>query len=332
MSRSPMMPATARKPSLVARFTGLETLWVQITGTLCNLRCTHCFLSCAPDNHALELMSREQIRHYLRQAEDLGVKEIYFTGGEPFLHPEALEILEDALKVAPAAVLTNGVLITEPTAARLGSLAAAASYSLEIRVSLDAPEEAANDAIRGAGTFRKALRGVRRLQDAGLMPIVTACELVAEEEGLGAFGDAAAPGGLADSVGEDLPRGVRRESIPSRPGAGSFYHRLYRLLRDQGIERPRVKVLPVFNMGELEGRRSESLLTGAMLEGFDTDTLQCSGARLVAHDGIYACPILAGEAGARMAADDLAEAERPCPLYHPACTTCVETGMTCRNY
>ena len=33
-------------------FLGLDTLWFQVAGTVCNLRCTHCFISCAPDNHS----------------------------------------------------------------------------------------------------------------------------------------------------------------------------------------------------------------------------------------------------------------------------------------
>jgi MoaA/NifB/PqqE/SkfB family radical SAM enzyme len=141
-----------------AEFGHLETLWFQVTGTICNLRCSHCFISCSPDNHTLELMSRAQVDGYLAEAGEIGVKEIYFTGGEPFLHPEIFEILAAALAVAPTTVLTNGVLISERFAQRLGELAAASAYSLEIRVSLDAPEEEANDAIRGAGVFAKALR------------------------------------------------------------------------------------------------------------------------------------------------------------------------------
>lgn len=339
-----------------APFEHLETLWVQITGTLCNLRCTHCFISCAPDNDTLEFMDREQIGGYIDEAAALGVKELYFTGGEPFLHPDVVEILGDALQVAPATVLTNGVLITERTARALGELARASRYSLEVRVSLDAPEEEANDAVRGAGVFRKALRGVRRLQDAGLLPIVTATELVVEE---GWRDDEASPGsggdgapvaceaiaGHGDAEGDEraggakgsgapsrVPAGVEGSAIPSRPPRSGFYRRFHELLIEAGIDKPRVKILPVFNMGMLEGRRQDRLLDEAMLEGFDTSTLQCSASRLVAEDGVYACPILAGEPGARMSRDSLAETLRPCDLYHPSCTTCYMTGMTCRNY
>jgi uncharacterized Fe-S cluster-containing radical SAM superfamily protein len=281
----------------------LETLWFQVTGTICNLRCSHCFISCSPDNHTLELMSRAQVKDYLAEALEIGVKEIYFTGGEPFLHPEIFEILEDALAVAPTTVLSNGVLITERFARRLGELAAASEYSLEIRVSLDAPDEEVNDAIRGAGVFGRALRGLLRLERAGLLPIVTATELVVEEG-----------------------------RIHARPGDDSFYRKFHDLLARHGLRPARVKILPVFNMGMLDGRGTSTLVTRGMLAGFDTRELQCSSGRLVAHDGVYACPILAGESGARMSESGLSEALRPCSLYHPSCATCLITGMTCRNF
>lgn len=339
-------PAPAQEASTEvprAPFQALESLWVQVTGTLCNLRCTHCFISCSPDNHTLEFMEREQIRGYLEEAADLGVKEFYFTGGEPFLHPEMLEILADALELAPTTVLTNGVLITETIAGDLGELAAASPYSLEIRVSLDAPEEEANDRIRGAGVFRKALRGIRRLEGAGLLPIVTATELVVEE---GWEGDSSSQGPETEAVeagghqpqgaeAADLPRlpaGVAPGTVPPPPRGDRFYSRFHRLLREAGVRRPRVKILPVFNMGMLEGRREGVHLTEEMLRGFDFARLQCTTTRLVAHNGVYACPILAGEAGAHLSDGSLAEALHPCSLYHASCTTCYLTGMTCGNY
>ncbi len=326
-----MSPTPGAAPNAVPElpFLGLETLWVQITGTLCNLTCTHCFIACSPDNHTLEFMSGEQILGYIDEAAAEGVKEIYFTGGEPFLHPEVFEILEASLAVAPTAVLTNGVLLTERFASRLAALADASRYSLEIRVSLDAPDEEANDAIRGAGVFRKALGGVRRLHNAGLMPIVTACELVVEER------TDAIPVAAVGAVGKldgELPDGVDPLMVPPKPGDDRFYRRFYDLLIGEGVERPRVKILPVFNMGMLEGRRRDTLLTPEDLDGFDTGNLQCATARLVAHDGVYACPILAGETAARMSDNGLAAALEPCSLYHPSCTTCYVTGMTCRNY
>jgi hypothetical protein len=69
-----------------------------------------------------------------------------------------------------------------------------------------------------------------------------------------------------------------------------------------------------------------------MLEGYDTSLLQCSSSRMVAEDGVYACPILVGEAAARMSRSSIGETLLPTSLYHSACTTCHLTGMTCRNF
>ena len=72
----------------------LDTLWFQVAGTLCNLQCTHCFISCSPTNHVHEMMTLDDVRGFLEEARGLGVREYYFTGGEPFLNPEMLRSLE----------------------------------------------------------------------------------------------------------------------------------------------------------------------------------------------------------------------------------------------
>jgi len=69
-----------------------------------------------------------------------------------------------------------------------------------------------------------------------------------------------------------------------------------------------------------------------MMENYDHSLLQCSASRIVASDGIYACPILVGEEKAQMAKGSLQEALKPCSLYHASCHTCYRTGMTCRNF
>jgi hypothetical protein len=96
------------------------------------------------------------------------------------------------------------------------------------------------------------------------------------------------------------------------------------------VTKPRVKILPVFAAGRLE-EVSGDRLTDEALEGFERTQLQCAESRVIAADGVYACPILAGQPGARLSDGDLEASFRPAPLYHPACVTCHQTGMTCRN-
>ena len=71
----------------------LDALWFQVGGTVCNLWCTHCFINCSPKNHTFEFMSRQQVWRYLEESVQHGVKEYYFTGGEPFLNRQIVPIL-----------------------------------------------------------------------------------------------------------------------------------------------------------------------------------------------------------------------------------------------
>lgn len=289
-------PPGAADPAPVAPFLGLSTLWIQLTGTWCNLECRHCINASGPRSPWLKPLAAGAVRRAIGEGERWGVKEIYFTGGEPFLHGEILLLLGLALETAPTTVLTNGTLIDDGMAEALAGLAARAPYSLEIRVSLDDTDREKNDRIRGHGAWEDAVSAIRRLSARGLLPIVTATEIASRE-------------------------------YPAGPGT---YERLRQFLSALGIDRPRIKILPVFAVGRLAGSGT-SPLTEEDLEGFDRSLLQCAGARVVAAGGVYACPILAGLPGARLSTDGLTEAFRPAPLYHPACVTCRETGMTCRN-
>jgi len=284
---------TAGAPS--APFTGLTALWIQLTGTWCNLECTHCLNASGPKAPWLEPLDTETVRAALADAERLAVKEVYFTGGEPFLHKDVLSLVELSLSCAPTTVLTNGTVINEAMADALARLARAATYSLELRVSLDHIDPELNDRIRGRGAWAKAVRAIRLLSDRGLVPIVTATEIVSAE-----------------------------------PDGGGMYARFRDFLLAHGVSKPRLKIMPVFAVGRLQARGGERLTEDA-LDGFDRTQLQCAETRVVASGGVYACPILAGLPEARLPADRLAEAGGAARLGHAACRVCVETGASCRN-
>ncbi|MEE9124426.1 MAG: radical SAM protein [candidate division NC10 bacterium] len=274
----------------------LSTLWIQVTGTWCNLTCTHCLNSSGPHNPWLKSLDTEMVIHSIKEGADLGIKEIYYTGGEPFLHKDMLLLIAHALEVAPTTVLTNGTLITDEVADHLAALAQNSLYSLEIRVSIDDVDPKKNDRIRGKGVFVKAVRALELLYSRGLLPIVTATEILTDE----------------------LPEG------------SEMYQQFRDFLLSLGITKPRVKIMPVLPTGRMEGPGGP-LITPDMLHGFDFSFLQCSETRVVAEGGVYACPILAGLPGARLSTQTLKEALKPCNLYHTACVICYETGMTCKN-
>jgi MoaA/NifB/PqqE/SkfB family radical SAM enzyme len=283
----------------MAPFSHLSTLWVQIAGTWCNLECTHCINASGPKHPWLKILDSATVKRYLQEAEALGVKEIYFTGGEPFLHGDILDLLRFSLQVAPTTILTNGTMINAEMAEALSVLAQQTPYSLEIRVSMDDIDPVRNDSIRGTGTWAKAVKAIKTIQllsTRGLLPILTATEIL--------------------------------QASPSE--RGGVYARFRDFLRSLGVDKPRVKIMPVFPLGRMAGEAA-ALLTEEMLYGFDFSLLQCSETRVVADGGVYACPILAGLADARLAAASLEDSFTSCRLYHPACVTCYQTGMTCKN-
>lgn len=289
-------PASPGAPRVELR--SLDTLWFQVSGTLCNLACTHCFISCSPTNRTHEHLSLATVRRHLAEAVELGVKEYYFTGGEPFLNPEMEAILEAALAVGPATVLTNGLLLDPERCRRLAALSAASDYSLDLRVSLDGYDAAGNDAIRGEGAFERALAGVRHLAAAGLDPVLTVTEVHA---------DNATAGGK---------------------------RRFFSLLRSLGIAKPRLKVLPVFHLGA-EAERAGAYASWQRLRAGDVpeggwEHLQCSACRMVTDQGVWVCPILVNEPGGRMG-ETLADALGPFELDHPACWTCHVHGVSCKT-
>jgi sulfatase maturation enzyme AslB (radical SAM superfamily) len=293
-----VIEAGTRAAAPVVELRSLDTLWFQVGGTVCNLACTHCFVSCSPTNHTHEFIGLDEIRPYLEEGAALGVKEYYFTGGEPFLNPEMEAILEATLSVGPANVLTNGLLLDPARCRRLRDLERSSDYSLDLRVSMDGYEAATNDPIRGEGTFARILQGVRHLIAAGLNPVITVTEVHDEN------------------------------------GSAQGKARFFRLLADLGVAKPRLKILPVFQIGA-EVERAGAYESWQRLRSGDAppdgwDHLQCSACRMVTDQGVWVCPILVNEPDAKMG-EILADTLLPFELGHPACWTCHVYGVSCKT-
>lgn len=274
----------------------LDTLWLQVAGTVCNIECTHCFISCSPHNRSHEMMSLAEVTRRLAEARALGVRDYYFTGGEPFMNRDMLPILEATLRQGPATVLTNGMLLRPELCRRLRELFDGSEHSLDIRVSLDGFDRESHDAIRGKGVWDRVMAGLANLAAVGLNPVITvttAAEGVAGAEGRARFLD---------------------------------------LIRSFGFERPRLKVLPLFHIGAEErrtrGYEQWERLSGESLTVEQASMLQCSSCRMVTSKGVYVCPILIEEPEARMG-ETLAQTLRPFELKHGACHTCWVDGVTC---
>ncbi len=277
----------------------LDNLWFQVSGTICNIACKHCFNNSSPTNRNLEFLSLEECETSLKDSIKYGVKEYYFTGGEPFANKEMMEIIKRTLDFGPATVLTNGMLITEDKAKTLSEIEKGSIYSLEIRVSIDGYTEAMNDEIRGEGVFNKAMKGVEQLYQNEFLPIITVTKT------------------WKDSDDERVMNGFKE------------------LLIAHGYLRPRIKILPSLKIGKealrTKGYDKYEYITEEMMEGFEKEQLLCSNSRLVTSKGVYVCPILV-EADDANLGNDLSSSMKPYELKHQACYTCYLYGAICSNF
>ncbi|MFB6264316.1 MAG: radical SAM protein [Bradymonadaceae bacterium] len=292
--RDRMVPEDAPPPTL--ELESLDTLWLQVTGTLCNLACLHCFISCGPKNDSHEMMDVETVVDALEWAESYGVKEYYFTGGEPFLHDEIRQLIDRTLEQGPLSILTNGMLIDDEMAEWLAGRFRRSRYSLDLRVSLDGTTPEENDALRGRGTFEEIIESIERLWSHGLNPVitVTTCH--------------------AGAGGEE--------------GRRAFYE----FVKSRGIDKPRLKFMAPFKIGREERRdrgygEHEQLVEGDLGET-GGEHLQCSSCRMVTSEGVFPCPILIEQEDARMGGS-LEEGMESIELDHSACYTCHVEGVTC---
>ena len=137
-------------------------LWLY-TNFDCNLHCDYCCVRSSPQapQRALGL---ERVRRIANEAAELGVNEVFVTGGEPFLLADIGAILSTCSAAAPTTVLTNGMLFT---GRRLETLRSLPRDRLTLQISLDSPTPGRHDRHRGAGTWVRAWRGVERARAEG---------------------------------------------------------------------------------------------------------------------------------------------------------------------
>jgi len=147
----------------------LKTLWFN-TGSLCNLSCENCYIESSPHNDRLTYLTEQDVASYLEEIETLQLPTalIGFTGGEPFLNPDFLNILELTLeKGFSALVLTNGFRRIERYKAQLLALNKRYADKLQLRISLDHYSPAIHEIERGERTFSPTLKTAKWLFDRG---------------------------------------------------------------------------------------------------------------------------------------------------------------------
>jgi len=168
--RDPVFTAKGERRATIG-LKALRTLWFN-TGTLCNIECGHCYIESSPGNDRLAYLTLAEMFPFIEEiaARRLPVREIGFTGGEPFMNPDCCAMIGAALEGGfTALVLTNAMRPMMRPRVQRDLLALGRSFGgrLTLRVSLDHYTERLHDAERGAGSWVETMKGLRWLSEHG---------------------------------------------------------------------------------------------------------------------------------------------------------------------
>jgi len=199
-------PHTTAKgePRASVTWTGLSTLWLN-TGTLCNIECANCYIESSPKNDRLVYLKHTDVIPFLDEVDalDEGPKEIGITGGEPFMCPDILLIMEDILtRGHRLLLLTNAMQPMMRKRIREGLLALKDTYHTQmiLRVSMDHHGQALHDEERGPGAYAHAVKGLSWLAEHGFQAAIAGRQVLNENEATAR----AAYGALIARLGLDI--------------------------------------------------------------------------------------------------------------------------------
>jgi 12,18-didecarboxysiroheme deacetylase len=129
----------------------------------CNLNCVHCYAHATKRAFERELSTEEAVK-VLDDLAQFGTPVVLFSGGEPLIRPDLVDLADYAVKKGMRAVIsTNGTLITKKKAKELKRIGL--SY---VGISLDGMEEVNDRFRRKKGAFKAALDGIKNCQEVGL--------------------------------------------------------------------------------------------------------------------------------------------------------------------
>jgi len=139
-------------------------LWIY-SNFHCNLACDYCVVASSPRARKRAL-GAEHFRALIDEAVEEGFAEVYVTGGEPFIEPDIVSMLEYASDRLSTVVLTNAMLFSGRRRAELGRLAGRAN--LVLQSSVDGARAETHDAWRGAGSWAAAMERLASARELGL--------------------------------------------------------------------------------------------------------------------------------------------------------------------
>jgi MoaA/NifB/PqqE/SkfB family radical SAM enzyme/SAM-dependent methyltransferase len=184
LDRSAPAPYTGRANHL--ELDELKELWIH-TNNSCNLACRHCLVDSSPEGDPGP--TTESITGWIREGVALGVERFFFTGGEPLLRSDIVDLIQTVIEIheKELIVLTNGTLLDDHTLTALRNLPL---ERLRLQISLDGVTQETNDRIRGSGAYARCLAGIQRVAE---VPVQTTLASVVhpmnldEIDGLPAF-------------------------------------------------------------------------------------------------------------------------------------------------
>ncbi|MBM1817053.1 radical SAM protein [Pseudosulfitobacter pseudonitzschiae] len=301
--QDPARTAKGEQRATVA-LTHPETLWFN-TGTLCNIECVNCYIESSPTNDALVYITADEVRDYLDQLTERAwpVTEIAFTGGEPFMNPQMIDMTQAALERGyDVLILTNAMrpMMRKSMQDGLMRLNAAFPGKLTLRISVDHHRAALHDAERGKGSFDKTLKGMEWLRDNGFRMAVAGRSIFEEDE-------AAARAGYAEFFARN---GFNIDA--QNPGMTVLFPEM-----DEQVE---VSEITTACWGILDK---------------SPDAVMCSSSRMVVkrkgadRPAVLACTLLPYAPEFELGTT-LQQAEAPVALNHPHCAKfCVLGGASC---
>ena len=280
----------------------LDMLWFN-TGTLCNLSCANCYIESSPTNDALVYLTAEEVARFCDEIAQSGreVREIGFTGGEPFMNPAIVAMLDDVRSRGfLALVLTNAMKPMRRHESALLALRERFGGRLILRVSIDHYTREVHEGERGANSWAPMLEGLRWLSWSGFSIAAAGRSLAGEDID-------AARAGYADLFA--------REAIAidaHDPGALVLFPEM-----DESADVPEI----TSECWSILGKSPSDIL--------------CANSRLVVHRKgeararVAACTLLPYDPRFDLG-ETLAQADRPVALNHPHCARfCVLGGAGC---
>ena len=280
----------------------LETLWFN-TGTLCNLACKNCYIESTPKNDRLVYLSHVEVVSYLDeiQALKLNTNEIGITGGEPFMNPDIIPIMESVLERGfELLLLTNAMRPMMKCSEELLRLNRTYGEALTMRVSVDHFNPVMHEDERGPNSWKPMMLGLQWLSRNGFNIDVAGRTRWGEDEA-------------------DLREGFDR------------FFRNFEINVD-AFDPRRLVLFP-----EMEPGEDVPEITTACWGILDVDPadMMCASSRMVVkHKGdkkpsVQACTLLAYDQQFNMG-ETLAEARKPVSLNHEFCAKfCVLGGGSC---